>query len=221
MSEALASVDEIRTRLASIRQRIDSVADGRQVTLVAVTKTWPIEIVERAMAAGLTDCGENYAQDLAAKAKTLRDADRPSPRWHFIGGLQRNKVKLLAASVDLWHTVDRPVLIDQIAVRSPGASILVQVNTTNEEQKFGCSPSDVGLMVEQAQRAGLDVQGLMTLGPTGGVDPGPSFAQLAGLAQRYQLRELSMGMTNDFERAVSEGSTMVRIGSALFGSRPR
>ncbi len=222
MSEPLATVDEIRSRLASVRERINRVSAGREVTVIAVTKTWPKEIVERAIEVGLVDCGENYAQDLATKAESFSQAPEPlRPRWHFIGGLQRNKVKLLAGSVDLWHTVDRQVLVDQIASRSPGAAILIQVNTTDEAQKFGCAPSDVGLLVEQARAAGLNVRGLMTLGPTGGADPRSSFAQLAGLAEHHELSELSMGMTNDFECAVEEGSTMVRIGSALFGSRSR
>ncbi len=215
----LASIEEIGERLASIRQRIDAVAAGRPVTVVAVTKTWPVEITRRAMAVGLVDCGENYAQALAAKANELAEVGDGQPRWHFIGGLQRNKIKLLAGVVDLWQTVDRDVLIDQISARAPGSAILIQVNTTNEEQKSGCKPDDVGRLIEHGLAAGLEVRGLMTLGPTGGADPRPSFAGLAALADRYQLPELSMGMTGDFELAVAEGSTIVRIGSALFGAR--
>lgn len=222
MTPSLPTLDEVKDRLAIVRARIDQVSGGRPVRIVAVTKTWPAELVLVASAAGLTDVGENYAQELVSKAQALGTnsaADNPGVRWHFIGGLQRNKVKLLAGTVDLWQTIDRVSLIDQIAARSPGDAILIQVNTTGEPQKSGCLPDEVGQLIDHARRAELDVRGLMTLGPTGGGNPQRSFAALAQLGDRHGLDELSMGMTGDYEVAVAEGATMVRIGSALFGSR--
>jgi uncharacterized pyridoxal phosphate-containing UPF0001 family protein len=139
----------------------------------------------------------------------------------MIGGLQRNKVKLLAGTIHLWQTVDRASLVDEIAKRGPGDQILVQVNTTGEGQKSGCEPAAAAGLVEQARRAGLVVRGLMTVGPTSASsDPRPAFELLRSLALRCEVDELSMGMSNDFELAVKEGATMVRVGSALFGPRP-
>ncbi len=226
--DGLADPETIRARAREIRQRIEAAGDrpGR-VTLIAVTKAFPVELVLRALAAGLVDLGENYAQELAAKADHLKGqagaqlAVEGGPRWHFIGGLQSNKVKLLAGVVHLWQTVDRESLVDAIARRSPGARVLIQVNTTSEAQKSGCQPIQTLALVDYARVQGLEVRGLMTIGPTSpSVDPRPAFAQLRGLAHRCEVEELSMGMSADYELAVSEGSTMVRIGSALFGSRP-
>ena len=218
-ADALPSISEIVDRARDVRARIDAVADGRPVTIVAVTKAHPPELARRAVAAGLPDIGENYAQELVAKANVLEAVDEH--RWHFIGGLQRNKVKALAGLVALWHTVDRESLADEIAKRAPGAEVLIQVNTTGEAQKSGCAPEAAQRVVEQAQRAGLDVRGLMTVGPTDPqIDPRPCFAALRDLAERIGLSELSMGMSADYEAAVAEGATIVRIGSVLFGPRP-
>lgn len=215
------TASELSTRLAEVRQRIEA-AGGvpDEVTIVGVTKTFPIEFVAAAQAAGLRDVGENYAQDLARRHGEA-EALGLDPRWHFIGGLQRNKVKLLAGKVALWHTVDRSSLVAEIAKRDTGARVLIQVNTTGEAQKSGCDPSDVEALVTQAAAEGLEPHGLMTIGPTGGGDPRPSFDALREQAGTLGLRELSMGMSADYELAVAAGSTMVRIGSALFGPRPQ
>ncbi len=220
MNEAgLPTVETIRERALEVGQRIEAVADGRNVTMVAVTKAHPVELAVRAVSAGLVDLGENYAQELAAKAPVL--AGGGEHRWHFIGGLQRNKVKLLAGSVALWQTVDREALAVEIAKRAPGAAVLVQVNTTGEQQKSGCEPRHAPHLVGAARAVGLDVRGLMTVGPTDpSLDPRPCFAALRTLAERLELPELSMGMSADFELAVAEGATIVRVGSVLFGARP-
>lgn len=218
--QSLPSAVEVRERLEVVTGQIEQVANGRPVRVIAVTKTWPVEVVLTALEVGLIDIGENYAQEMASKVDEMGQLGDTQPRWHFVGGLQRNKVKLLAGSVHLWQTIDRMALIDEVAKRSPGGSILIQVNTTGEPQKSGCSPGDVSALVDHGRSVGLDVQGLMTLGPTGGGDPRSSFAELAHLADQHQLSELSMGMTNDYTTAVAEGSTMVRIGSAFFGRRP-
>ena len=223
MSSHPATVPEIAARLAEVRARVDAARGPDQnVMIVAVTKAFGADVVERAVAAGLTDLGENYGQELVAKAEAL---ERLAPeaatdvRWHFIGGLQRNKVKMLAGRVHVWHTVDRQSLVDELAKRCPAANILIQVNTTDEPQKSGCLPDEVPKLVEDARERGLDVTGLMTIGPTDGSDPRAAFVRLRELGENEGLAELSMGMSGDYEVAVREGATMVRIGSALFGSR--
>lgn len=208
------------SRLQEVWERIEKAGGSPEsVTVIAVTKTFPLGHVAAALAAGVPDVGENYAQDLAAKADAAA-ADGLEPRWHFIGGLQRNKVKLLAGKVSLWHTVDRSSVADEIAKRDPGARVLIQVNTTDEAQKSGCLPDETAVLVDHGRQAGLDVAGLMTVGPTGGGDPRPGFDLLRSLAQTTGVQQLSMGMSADYEMAVAAGSTMVRIGSALFGPRP-
>lgn len=214
----------ITARLAEIRTRIEAAAPAGSagVSIVGVTKTFPNSFVRPALAAGLVDLGENYGQELVDKARWAAEQGL-EPRWHFIGGLQRNKVKLLAGRVWLWQTVDRDVLVDEIAKRDPGSRILIQVNTTEEAQKSGCAPSEAEGLVERGRERGLDVVGLMTVGPTmvagATPDPRPSFDRLRELSERCGVAELSMGMSGDYELAVAAGATMVRIGSAIFGPR--
>jgi pyridoxal phosphate enzyme (YggS family) len=212
-------VAQVAARRAEVDQRIAAAADGRPVRLVAVTKTFPPPVVEAAIAAGLVDLGENYGQELVDKCDQLAPTGPAELRWHFIGGLQRNKIKLMAERVWLWQTIDRSSLVDELAKRVPGARLLIQVNTTGEAQKSGCAPSDAEALVDRARSAGLDAAGLMTVGPTGGADPRPAFDQLRDLAERCEVAELSMGMSADYEWAVEAGATMVRLGSVLFGPR--
>ena len=140
-------------------------------------------------------------------------------RWHFIGRLQRNKVRVLAGVVDRWHSIDRPELVDPLARHAPGARVLVEVNLSGEPQKGGCPPDETRALVDRLRGAGLAVDGLMTV-PAAEGDPRPTFAALRELAESLGLPELSMGMTGDFEAAIAEGATIVRIGSAIFGPRP-
>lgn len=219
----LATPDLIADRASDVLARVEAAGGNPDtIKLIAVTKAFPPEIVVRALQAGLVDLGENYAQDLDRKARWLvtEQPAIPGPRWHFIGAMQRNKVKLLTGRIHLWHSVDREALIDEIAKRSPADRILIQVNTTGEGQKAGCDPGSAQTLVDRGREKGLAVLGLMTIGPTGDVDPRPAFELLRLLAERCDVAELSMGMSGDFEAAVSEGSTMIRIGSALFGTRP-
>lgn len=210
----LARVEQVRNRIA------DAGGDPDQVLLLAVTKGFGPEVAIAAATAGLTDLGENYAQELVAKAPVLAEAGL-APRWHAIGRLQRNKVKALAGIVALWQTVDRADLGREIAKRAPGASVLVQVNVSDEPQKGGCAPEETAELVASLREGGLDVQGLMTVGRTGpAAEARAGFAVLRGLADDLDLRVRSMGMSGDLEAAVVEGSTMVRVGSALFGPRP-
>lgn len=210
----LERVEQVRTRIA------DAGGDPGAVTLLAVTKGFGPEVALAAATAGLVDLGENYAQELVAKAPVLAEAGL-APRWHAIGRLQRNKVKGLAGIVALWQTVDRLDLGTEIAKRAPGASVLVQVNVSDEPQKGGCPPSEAPDLVAALVDAGLDVRGLMTVGRTGPVEEARAgFALLRRLADDLDLPVRSMGMSGDLEAAVAEGSTMVRVGSALFGPRP-
>lgn len=186
--------------------------------MVGATKLVPVPRLAEALAAGLAHLGENRAQDLVAKAAALAGA-RPPPVWHFIGRLQRNKVRMLAPHVTWWHSVDRPELGVELARRAPGARVLVEVNVAEEPTKGGCRPAEVAGLVSALRGLGLEVRGLMTIPPPGR-DPRPTFAALRAMAEGLGLPELSMGMSDDFEAAVEEGATMVRLGRVLFGERP-
>ncbi len=210
----------IAENLAAVRDRIATAAtqSGRDpdgVTLVVVTKTVGVDAIRAALDAGACDLGENRAQELVAKAPDLGDR----PRWHFIGQLQRNKVHAVAPFVSLWQSVDRPELAEAIARHAPGASVLVQVNVAGEAQKGGCPPEAVRGLVERCTQLGLVVDGCMTVPPIAG-DPTPHFFTLRAIVDDLGLRTCSMGMSGDFEAAVAAGATMVRVGTAVFGSRP-
>ncbi len=180
-------------------------------------KEKPVADLETVLAAGQLDLGENKAQELVAKAEALAPHGT-ALRWHFIGRLQRNKVRALAPYVTRWHSIDRVELCALLARHAPGANVLVQVDVAGEPQKGGCAPADTPALVERLRTDGLVVDGLMTV-PPAGTDPRPHFAALARLAERLELPELSMGMTEDFEVAIGEGATLVRVGSAIFGER--
>jgi pyridoxal phosphate enzyme (YggS family) len=218
----MLSNDEIARRWVDTRRRLDERSSG--VVLVAVTKTFPCDSWAAVVRAGGHDVGENYAQELLAKSQEYseRFPDLPRPRVHFIGRLQSNKVRGLSSAVDLWQTVDRASLIDEIARWAPGAHLLVQVNATGEADKGGCPPEEVASLVAAARGRGLVVEGLMVVGPTDGDSDRTrrAFAVTARLADREGLSVRSMGMSADLDTALAEGSTMVRVGSALFGDRP-
>lgn len=211
----------IAERAAGVRDRIARAGgDPSAVTLVAVTKGFPGDVALAAAEAGLADLGENYAQELLAKVATVDAAGRHT-RWHFLGNLQRNKVRALAPHVALWQSVDRASLGAEIAKRAPGASVLVQVNLSGEAQKGGCSRQDAPALVEALGAAGLDVRGLMGVAPAGPPESArEGFRWLRSTVDRLGLRVCSMGMSGDLEVAVQEGSTMVRVGTSLFGARP-
>jgi len=209
-------------RLEIVRERIVRAGgDLDRITIVAVTKTFGVETVRAALEAGLENVGENYAQEAAEKAKDLATNDGGSgPTWHFIGQVQRNKVKVLAPIVDVWQTVDSARLAQEIAKRQPGATVLLQLNATDDPARGGCSWSDLDAVHDAAASSGLVVRGLMGVGPPGDPeDSRPFFRKVCKEAQRRELSEVSTGMSNDFEVAVDEGATMLRLGSVLFGSR--
>jgi PLP dependent protein len=213
----MISPDVVAERLEQVRERIAG-AGGAGVDVLAVTKGFGADAVHAALAAGLHRVGENYAQELIAKREALSGAE-----VHFIGRMQSNKVRTLVGVVDVFESVDRRSLIDELARRAPGASVLIQVNTTAEPGKGGCRPDEVAELVEAAGTAGLHVDGLMTVGPThGGPEAArPGFRIVRRLVDDLGLRQCSMGMSDDLEVAVSEGSTQIRVGTGLFGERPR
>ena len=184
-----------------------------------MTKGFGPDAVVAAAAAGCRAIGENYAQELVAKAPAARAA---GVAVHFIGQLQTNKVRQLAGLVDVWESVDRPRLVAELARRAPGARVLVQVDTTGEEGKGGCPLADVAALVRTATDAGLAVAGLMTVGPTeGGPEAArPGFRAVRALVDELGLTTCSMGMTADLDVALEEGTTEIRVGTALFGPRP-
>lgn len=209
----------VAQRLAQLRTTVEAGARRGPVTICAVTKGFGADAVRLAHRLGCDAVGENYAQETVAK---IAESGAAHPPVHFIGRLQTNKVKALAAVVDVWQSVDRAVLVDEIAKRAPGAKVFIQVNATGEPDKGGCPLTDVAALVERARAAGLDVLGLMTVGPT---TPDPqrtreAFATVRRLADESGLTGCSMGMSGDVDIALAEGSTLVRVGTALFGERP-
>ena len=205
--------------------------DPAEVAIVAVTKRHPAGVIERAAACGIAHVGENYAQELRDKQAEL------GPRagaldWHFIGRLQRNKVKHVAGKVALIHAVDSPALAAEIAKRAAAQSVvqrvLLAVNTGGEEHKSGVSAADARALLHAAATLdGIEIAGLMTMPPLAAApeDNRPYFRALARLrdelaSPEQPLLALSMGTTDDFEVAVEEGATLVRVGTAIFGPRP-
>jgi len=206
----------IAERLAAVRSRLQA-----DVTLVAVSKTRPPQAIREAYAAGQRHFGENYAQEWRAKADAL--ADLTDLVWHFVGGLQTNKVKILAPRAAWVHTLDREELARELGKRYAAAGatarVLVEVNLGGEAQKSGCAPARVEPLVALARGLpGLEVAGLMCIPPPRD-QPRPHFARLRALRDQLGLRELSMGMSADWQIAVEEGATMIRLGTALFGER--
>jgi pyridoxal phosphate enzyme (YggS family) len=215
--------DAVARRLAVVRDRIAAAGGDPGLRVVAVTKGFGPDAIAAAASVGLRDVGENYAQELLAKLPAVPPAARPfAVRVHFIGRLQSNKVRALAPIVDVWQSVDRFSLATPLARHAPGAAVLVQVNVSDEPGKGGCAPTDAPGLVASLRDAGLRVDGLMAVGRTGEAEAARAgFRLLRRLADDLGLAERSMGMTDDLEVAVEEGSTMVRVGAALFGPRPR
>jgi len=228
----------IAENVKNIQEKIRNacMAAGRNpdsVTLIAVSKTFGFHEIEEAVRAGVLDIGENYVQEITEKRHRVPE---PNIRWHFIGHLQSNKVKHIAEWVHLIHAVDNENVAAEIQKRGlilgKVIGILIEVNTSGESSKFGVAPRKA---IEFARRistqSNLKVQGLMTVGPflPDAAQSRPSFRLLKTVfdeinsAHVFQepMKHLSMGMTHDFTVAIEEGSTMVRIGTAIFGTRPK
>lgn len=213
--------DLVAENVAAVGRRIAAVERtwSHDVALVAVTKGFDERAVEAVCAAGCRRIGENYAQELLAKREAVECC---RAEVHFIGRLQSNKVRQLTDLVAVWESIDRRSLVDELTRRCPGARMLVQVNTTGEPAKGGCPPDAVPELVAAARAAGLHVEGLMTVGPTGAPAEAarPGFRTTRRLVDELGLDTCSMGMSDDLVVAVEEGSTEVRVGTAIFGPRP-
>ncbi|MGH6994600.1 MAG: YggS family pyridoxal phosphate-dependent enzyme [Stellaceae bacterium] len=220
---------EIAARLAAVRASVAAAARdaGRLaggITLVAVSKTQPASAIEAALAAGQRDFGENRVQEAQAKFPALK-ARYPDLRLHLIGPLQTNKARDAVRLFDVIHTLDRPRLAGALArameQESRRPALLVEVNIGNEPQKAGIAPADAdGFTADCRARWHLAVAGLMCI-PPADADPAPHFTAVAALVRRNGLAELSMGMSADFMLAAAHGATLVRVGTAIFGPRPR
>lgn len=218
----------IATRLTNVRAQIATAARqaGRAVdavTLVAISKTHPASAVEAALATGQRDFGENRVQEAQAKFSALK-ARYPDLRLHLVGPLQTNKVRDAVRLFDVIHTLDRPRLAEALAraMEQEGRrpALLIEVNVGGEPQKAGIAPAAADAFIAECrERWQLGPVGLMCI-PPASADPSPYFAELAAIARRNRVAELSMGMSADFALAVAQGATLVRVGTAIFGSRP-
>src|SRR5580700_88114 len=223
----------LQERLTIVQARIGAAAyklgrDASSIRLVLASKTQPSEAIRAAYRAGARDFGENYVQEAIAKHAEL--SDLTDIRWHLIGHLQTNKVKVAASGFALIHSVDSVRLAEALARAQPSPRVhaLIEVNLGGEASKTGVSPEEVAAILDAA-RDKLEIDGLMTIPPPASSAEAarPFFAQLRELRDRlatqsgYALSELSMGMTDDFEVAIEEGATIVRIGRAVFGERPK
>lgn len=211
--------DEVADRVADVRRRISTAGvEPAVVTIVAVTKGFGPWAVRAALGSGIDQVGENYAQELLDKAGALGDVP---VSWHYLGAVQRRKVRSLAPVVSCWQSVFRIEEGEAIAARAPGASVLVEVDLTAGAGRRGVRLQDAPALVERLRTLDLAVDGLMAVGPPGPPEGArPGFRALSRLKSELGLSQLSAGMSDDLEVAVSEGSTMVRVGRALFGPRP-
>ena len=219
------------TRLAAVEDRIRNalVRCGRkrsEITLVAVSKKFSAESIREAYRAGLRDFGENYVQEFADKRPLLQDL--PDARFHLIGHLQSNKSRLACDLFQVIQTADSPKLLRRLdssaGEKQIRLDVMLEIKLGNEDSKSGADPKEIPQLLEEANKCPhLNLLGLMTI-PPWSEDPEasrPYFQQLRQLARQHHLANLSMGMSADFEVAIEEGSTMIRIGTALFGRRPK
>lgn len=223
---------ELHDNLRAVRRRISAAcaAAGRsadEITLVAISKTWPASDVLRLHSLGVTDFGESYDQEASAKAASLA-AMGCRPTWHFVGRLQRNKCASIARYADLVHAVDRPELVDALSAGASRAGrtvgVLLQVSLDGDTGRGGAAADDVRALADKAAgAAGLTLRGVMAVAPLS-ADPGDAFAALADIAAGLRTAHpradvVSAGMSNDLEEAIANGATCVRVGTALFGRR--
>lgn len=214
--EVAAGLSRVRERIAAACSRAGR--DPASVRLIAVSKTKPIEMLREAVAAGQTIFGENYAQELREKAAALAGVE-----WHFIGALQTNKARLVVGRAALIHTCDRLALAQELSKRAKAVGlvqrVLLEVNVGREAQKAGVLPEDVPALLEQVRALpALACEGLMCIPPSQR-DPRPSFRLLRQLGTACGLSQLSMGMSADYEAAIEDGATLVRVGTSIFGER--
>ena len=211
-------IEGVKERAHELAEVVKTKSGGNAI-LLPVTKGFGVREVEAVLEVGLTKVGESYAQELLEKAKNITD-NRVD--WHMIGRIQRNKVKKLSETVDLWHSVDRKELIAEISKYKTDSKILIQVDMNERYQQGGCSPENVPGLIEFASDKGVNVEGLMTIGVDQDVETTRNiFAELAKLSKKMGLKEISMGMSNDFEIAIDYGATILRVGRSIFGERAK
>ncbi|TMC80722.1 MAG: YggS family pyridoxal phosphate-dependent enzyme [Chloroflexi bacterium] len=210
----------LEENLAAVRERITRTGrNPDEITIVAVTKGLGAEVCRQAIEAGLTNLGENRVQEALAKMREV-----PPAEWHLIGHLQTNKVRLVRGRFVLIQSVDSLHLAQALARADSNQKVLIEVNVAREPQKTGVDPAGAMALIQEVSKL-VEMKGLMAMGPTDG-DPTPAFRELRVLRDEAQQRLgtslpiLSMGMSGDYELAVRAGSTMVRLGQALFGPRP-
>jgi len=210
----------IRDKVAAVRERIERVGGNpSEITIVAVTKGFGAETCREAIDAGLKTLGENRVQEALKKMDAVTGAE-----WHLVGHLQTNKVRLAAGRFALIQSVDSRRVAEALAAIDAAQPVLVEVNIAREAQKTGIATDSAAALIDRVAEM-LDLRGLMAMGPTD-VEPTPAFVELRKLRDDAQQRLgkslpiLSMGMSGDFEAAVRAGSTMLRLGQALFGPRP-
>ena len=218
--DVTAGLQSVRERIARSCERVGR--DPASVTLVAVSKGHPAATIAAAAAAGVRHFGENRIQEALPKIEEATGAGVEAT-WHLVGHLQSNKAKAAASAFDVIHSVDSARLLARLDTAAPAPrDVLLQVNVAAEPQKQGIAPDEVEAFVQAARAAGsLRLRGLMTIAPIA-ADPEevrPVFRALRALAERFDLPQLSMGMTDDFEVAIEEGATLVRVGRAIFGER--
>jgi hypothetical protein len=212
--------ETVAARLTVVRERIERAGgDPGAVSVLAVTKAFGLDAVTAAQRLGLA-VGENYAQELVAKRDAFKRAGGGALSWHFLGAIQTNKIGALAPVVDCWQSLSRPVEAERIARAAPGASVLLEVAVSGDPARPGCPAAGIPALAERAVAAGLAVDGLMVVAPRGTGPARSAYRSVRRLADDLGLRVRSMGMTEDLEIAVEEGSTLVRVGRALFGERP-
>jgi len=211
-------IEEVKERAQELAEVVRTRSDGKAI-LLPVTKGFGVREVQAMLEVGLTKIGESYAQEILDKTEMITD-NRIA--WHMIGRVQRNKVRKLSETVDLWHSVDRKELITEISKCKKNSKILIQVDMNDRYQQGGCSPEKVPDLIEFASDKGLNVKGLMTIGVDQDINATRNiFSELAKLSEKLGLKEISMGMSNDFEIAIDYGATILRVGRSIFGERAK
>jgi pyridoxal phosphate enzyme (YggS family) len=212
----MRDMTEIEDRLGEIRDELARI--GRpDVRIIAVTKGFGVEAWNVARDLGLDIVGESYAQEL--QAKLAEPDDRPT--IHFIGRIQRNKVRKVIDDVALWHSVARPEILTELGKRRPGARALLQLSVADDPTKDGITAAEIPSMLEVAEAADVRVEGFMTIGVQGdAAASAAAFHEVDRLAEAHGVAERSMGMSNDWRDAAAAGATLLRLGSVLFGPRP-
>jgi hypothetical protein len=221
------SPDSLAANLQLVRERIARAAerarrDPESIALVAVTKVFPAETIRRAYALGLRQFGENYVQELETKAPLV--ADLSDARFHLIGHLQSNKSAKAAELFQVIETVDSPKLARRLNAAGRALDVMLEVKLAEEDAKSGASPDELAELIAAVRECShLRLTGLMTMPPWSDDAEAarPYFRRLRELAERHSLAGLSMGMSHDFEAAIEEGSTSIRVGTALFGKRKK